>query len=170
MNDLERGRKVFQSFYRWSVHYYPKTFNFSFDVFLRKYQPNEKKMNIILDGIGGAIRETKISDARVENAMMKLALSSRGKMPANYQDFFKYLSGEAVKINWIDAAAFVTVETGKDLIRGSAAIGDSILTAGKALNSILPLLLIGGVLIFAFSWLNRSTGGDAGRMFKALRK
>lgn len=165
MNDLETGRKVLKAYYDYSRFYYPTIYKFSFDEFLKKYQPNQKKLEIYLDGIGFGVRGSEISQTRINSAMQKMVLNSKGGMPSNAGDFFKYLSNEAVKISYIGAIGFVAVESLKDVAKGAAAVGDSLLTTGKILTFIFPVI----VLILVFFWVNSKTGGGLGRGLKSLR-
>jgi hypothetical protein len=98
-----------------------------------------------------------------------MATQSHGRLPSNNFDFFRYLSNEATKISWVDAASYVTVETAKDVLKGTAEVGDSIISAGRALNSILPILIVSGIVIYLAVFLESSTKGGASKLYKALR-
>src|SRR5690606_18262889 len=116
------------------------------------WTPDAKKREIYLDGIGLGARE--ISDYRIETAMRNMAIQASGRIPSNWQDFFKFLQNEAVKINWIDAAAYVATESGKDLLDGAEEIGKSVIFTGKILNFLLPAI----VIFLVFFYLKKLPG------------
>jgi hypothetical protein len=166
MNDLELGKKVLKSFYDNARFYFPKQYNFSFEIFLKTYQPDEKKLNIILDGIGGGVRETELSDSKIKDAMAKMALASGGKVPSSYNAFFQYLQGEASKISWVDAAGFVAKESAIDILKGAQSVGDSLIFTGKILNFLLPAI----ALVFVFYFINKKTEGGASKFLNGFKK
>ncbi len=169
LSDEVIGEKVLNKYWNYSRQLYP-AFNSTFAQFQQKLQPNASKLRILKDGIGLGVRSSEISESRIESAMRSMASQSKGKMPSSTHDFFRYLSDESVKINWIDAVSYVAVESTKDVIKGTAEVGSSIISAGKALNSILPIVLFTIAIIFTFSWLNRATGGDVGKLIKAIKR
>lgn len=159
MSDLELGKKVFRSFWNWSKTFYGNSFDYTFEEFLNFYG---KKLNIYLDGIGGGVREAQLSDSKIDAAMRALAKDSMGKVPSNPLQMFKYLSNEATKVDFVDAAIFVTKESVIDVIKGTEAIGSSIITTGKMLTYIFPAI----VLILVFFWLNTKTNGQLVKVIK----
>ncbi len=166
MTDKEIGLKVVKYFWTWSRSFYGSSFNLSFDAFVQKLASNSAKVNIALDGIGGAVREADLSDSRIETAMRSLAKASNGKIPGDYQVYFKYLSNEATKINWVDAISYTVVESVKDVAAGAQSVGESLITTGKILNFILPLAVLFGLYIF----LNEKSGGAVSRTLNSLKK
>lgn len=163
MTDIELGTKVLKSFWNWSRMLNAGSFKVSFDEFLKSYG---SKINIYLDGIGGAIKAAEVSDSRIDSAMRSLAIASKGKIPSDYQVYFKYISNEAVKVNWIDAVAYTAIESVKDIASGAQAVGNSILTTGKILNFLLP----GIALIFVIFWINKHTDGGLAKVAGHFRK
>lgn len=159
MLDRDRGEKVFRAFYNNSRALFPSTFKYSFSDFLNFYG---SKSEIYLDGVGGGVREAGISDSKIESAMRSLARASKGQIPKNPMQFFSYLSGEATKIDYVDAAFFVAKESVKDIAKGAQAVGDSLIFSGKILNFLLP----GIVLFFVFFWINKKTEGSLSRALK----
>lgn len=166
MTDKEIGLKVFRSYWNWSRAFNGSSFNYSFEQFLKVMQPNQKKLDILLDGVGGGVREAGVSDSRIETAMRSLAKSSGGKIPSNPMQFFYYLSNEATKINWLDATAFVVTESAKDIIKGAQSVGDSIITSAKIINFLLPAI----ALIFVFFWINKATDGSVVKVVRSFKK
>lgn len=163
ITDVERGKRAIKIFYDfWKV--YPEASKFSYEDLLRMLTSRRPMGgDAFLDGLGLGIREAGMSDSRVTAAMRNLALSSRGKLPAANMDFFNYLMNEATKINFVDAAIYVTTESAKDVVSGAQAVGDSIITSAKVLNFFLPLV----ILFFVFIYLDSASQG---KMSKALGK
>lgn len=159
MSDKELGLKVFKAFYSWNKSFHPTVFNYSLDQFLNFYG---KKKDIYLDGIGGGVRESGISDSRIDTAMRSMAQQSKGKIPENPLVMFQYLSNESVKVNWVDAVAFTVVESGKTVVGGAESLGNSLITTAKIVNFILPAIL----LFFLYVWLNNKSGGELKRVLR----
>lgn len=166
MTDLQRGDAVFKKLWEWTKRLYPTTFLYSYDEFKALYGT---KINIYLDGIGFGVNSVSMSESRIDTAMKNLAQASGGKAPKNPLKIFDFLQNEAVKIDWLDAAVYVTAETAKDIGSGVAEIGDSLLTAGKVLNFLLPALVVIGVLWWVNDKTNNSLVRTAGAI-KGMRK
>lgn len=163
MSDIELGKKVFEAFWKWSRSFYGNAFPYSFEQFLAFYG---KKTNIYLDGIGMGVRESGITNARIEIAMRTMAQASKGKVPENPLKMFDFLQNEATQINWVDAGAFVLIESGKTILKGAEAVGNSIITTGKIFTYLLPVIAI----IFAWFWLNKKTDGQFSKAMKGFKK
>lgn len=159
MSDLELGKKVLKFFYDWNKNLYPKSFTISFEQFLASYG---SKINIYLDGIGTGARLTGMNDRQLDSSMKNLALDSSGRIPKDYQVYFKYLSDQAVKINWVDAVGFVAIESTKDVLTGAQAVGDSLITTGKIITFIFPVV----ALMFLYFMLDNKSGGRFAKAFK----
>lgn len=166
MNDKDLGLKTVEYFWKWSRSFYGSSFNYSLEKFVSLLALNKTKVDIILDGIGLGVREAELSDSRIESAMRRLALSSKGKIPSDYQVFFKFLSDESVKINWVDATFFVVKESTKDVINATAEIGKSLITTGKILNFLLPAI----ALFFVYVFLDNKSGGRLAGAVKGFKK
>lgn len=166
MSDKEIGLKVVKYFWMWHQTYFGSKVRLSWEEFLNRLLPDLKKRDIVLDGIGGGVREAEVSDSRIDSAMRSLALKSQGQIPSNPLVMFQYLSNEAVKINWVDAVLYTAKESVKDVAKGAQAIGDSLITTGKILNFLLPAILI----FIVFAYVNSATGGAVSKTFKALKK
>ncbi len=167
MTDKELGTKALRSYFENMVRFYPAIFkDYSFEKFLATIATKVKGGRTLADGLGGGIRETGLSSSQVSEGMKKLAQNSRGRVPATFTDFFNALTKQATQVNYLDAAAFVLVESTKDVVKGAAEVGDSLITTGKILNFILPAILI----FLVFFWLNQRTGGEALKFAKGLRR
>ena len=153
MSDKETGLKVLRSFWKWNGSFNGSVFKLSFNDFLLKIQPDKKKLDIALDSIGMGIREAEISDSKIESAMRTMAIESKGKTPSNAYDFFKYLSNEAVKINYIDAVLYTAKESLGDVASGAQSIGKQLIFTGKIFNFLIPII----ALIFLYSWVKKKT-------------
>lgn len=166
MSDKEIGLKVFQFLFKWNKSLYPKSFNYSFDVFLSKIQPDKKKLDIVLDGVGFGVRSADMSDSKIDSAMRKLALQGAGRIPKNPYDVFKFLSNESTQISWVDAAAYVATESAKDALKAAESVGNQVILTGKILNFLLPAI----ALFLVFVWINKASGGEALKAIKGFRK
>jgi hypothetical protein len=140
---------------------YPGTFKYSLPDFLAIIK-KLKMGNAIVDGLGGAIRETDISDSQVNNSMWDLARRGGGKIISSLQDFFFALNGEASKVKFVDAAAYVLVESAKDVAVGAQAVGNQLILTGKILTFLLPVIVLGAV----YFYLDGKSGGKLGRALK----
>lgn len=135
-------------------------FNYSYNQFKALYG---NKINVYLDGIGGFIREDNVSDSRIDTAMRTLAQASNGRAMKNPLEVFQAFQGDIHNINWLDAAAFVAVESGKDILNGAETIGNSVIFTGKMLTYLLPVI----ALVFVFFFINSKTNNQ---LLKALKK
>lgn len=173
MTDRDYGLKVLNTYWTQARSSYPTVMKLTFNEFINRVQPNLKKQDLEIENLGWAIRENDISDSKISSSMKNMVSRSGGKVPSGIQPFFQFISNESTKITFIDAVAIAgntLVDTGGDILGGAQDLGDSIVTSAKVLNFILPLLIVGGVLLLAFSWLNRASGGDAERFLKSARK
>jgi hypothetical protein len=129
---------------------------------LVKTLSGRKGQSFFLEGLGLAITVTDMSKSRVKSAMLVLADKGKGKIPASNGAFLNALRDEAITPNWIDASAFVLVESTKDIVQGASTIGTSVLETGKGILSsaesisknlawIIPLIAIGGAGIVIFN-------------------
>lgn len=161
MTDKDRGLKVFRAFWNWNRTFH-RSFNLSFDEFLKSYG---NKADIYLDGIGSGIRFADVSDSRIDTAMRSMARNSNGQIPKNPLVMVQYLSNEAVKIDWRDAAGSILADTAGDLLEGAADLGNSLITTGKILNFLLPVI----ALVVVYYLLNKNTEGQFSKVLKGLK-
>ncbi len=163
---MSSGLNALKSFHQWNRHYNGGTFKLSFDEFLKVLQPNQKKLDILIDGLTLGIDSAEMSQSKVDKAMMKMAIASRGKIPSKFTDFFNSLSNESTQVSFIDAVSFTVKESAKDVLNASASLGDSIITTMKIGNFLLPV-----IAIFVGLWfLNKSTDGSVVGVFREFRK
>lgn len=172
MTDAQLGEKVIQRFYAyWKLT--PSGAKVSYDQLLNILK-SRKQMggNAFLEGLGLGIRLVReenpeaMTDSRIDSAMKKLALASEGKIPEKNYDFFRFLSNEATKVNFVNAVAYTVTESAGDILSGVQDVGESLITTGKILNFLLPAI----GLFFVLSWVNKSTDGDLVKAFKSLKK
>ncbi len=152
MTDRELGLEVLRSYYRfWNKP------SITFDSFVEMIKARRPMGGeAFISGLGMGVREAEINSYRYTDAMRKLAIASGGKLPARNGDFFNYLSGVSINVNFIDAITYTATESAKDVLKGAESVGNSILTTGKILNFLLPAIL----LIFVFFWLNGKSNGQ----------
>jgi hypothetical protein len=165
MTDFEVGTKVLKSFYSKSG------LKISYQQMLDRIQPNIIKQRIGIDGIGFGVNSanseyTFLTDSKINTSMANLAKKANGKLPSGFQDFFKFLSNEAVQINYISAIAVTGLETLKTVGAGAQAIGNSVITAGKIVNFLFPVI----VLIFLYFFFDKKTGGELSKAIKGFKK
>lgn len=148
MNDVQTGEKVLRAFHSyWRTQ--PNSGGVSYEKMMELLNQRRPGGSFLLEGIGLGVRSAEISDNRIDAAMRKLAADSGGRLPARNQDFFTYLSNEAVKIDFVDAAIFTAKESAKDIVKGAAAVGDSLIFTGKVVTFILPAV----ILLFLYIYL-----------------
>lgn len=161
MTEREIGLKVFKSLWNWIRTFNGHSFTLTFDEFLRDIsRGNATKLEIYLKNIGSAVKDNDISDSRIESAMRSMALSSNGRVPANPLDVFQFLSNETSQVTWrdtLDVISYVGTESVKDIAGGFEEVGKSIITTGKIINFLLPVI----GLIFVYFWVNQKTDGGA---------
>lgn len=142
--DIDFGREAMLYFHNRSA-FYPG-YSISFDELLRGIAGSDSKANIFLDGLGLAIRSIGLSTSKIKSSMENLADSGQGRIPSNQNVFFRALSDEAQNINWVAAAPEMALGVAKDVAKGVAAGGESVITTLKSLNVVLPLVIVGGVI------------------------
>lgn len=151
-NQLDKGREAMKYFHNQASKY--SGYALTFDQMLDAVGGGGQKTSIFLEGLGLAIDsigDEFLGGNKVENAMENLADQGQGKLPANRNAFFSALSGEAQNVSFIDASKVVAVETGKELLSGAQAVGDSVITTFQSLGAFLPLLVVGAVAFIVIS-------------------
>ena len=150
-NDMDRGRAAFVYFHNRASRY--PNYSYTLDEALKIVSKGEKNIGIFTDSIGGLIREIQVdgflSGNKVKNAMENLADKGAGKLP-DRNTFFAALSSEAQDFSFREAAPFVVVESVKEIATGAQAVGDSIITTGKILTTIGPIVIVAAVLYIVF--------------------
>ena len=150
-NDIDKGRESFVFFHNRAAKY--PGYNYTLDEALKIVARGEKNVSIFLDGLGGAVREIQydgfLTGNRVKNAMESLADRGAGKIP-DRNTFFSALSSEAQNFTFREAAPFVLIESAKEVATGARAVGDSIITTGKILTTIAPIVVVGAILYIVF--------------------
>lgn len=164
MNDFDVGTKVLKSFYKYAG------LKLTYEQMLERIQPNPIKRKIEIEGVGMGVNNVNddvvfLSDSKIDTAMKNLAKKSSGKIPSGIQIFFKYLQNEATNVTLIDALPYVVEESGKNLLSGAQALGDSLLTTGRILNFLLPLIIIVGLFLYA----NQKSNGSIVKGLKSLK-
>jgi len=144
-NQIDKGREALKYFHNQACKY--SSYNLTFDQLLS--QVGGKRPDIFLEGMGTAIEATGMGSGKVEDAMEALADRGQGKVPASMNSFFSALSDRATTITFTDAvgaAPQIATEVAGDVVKGAASVGDTVLTTLSSLQTILPLLVVGGVI------------------------
>lgn len=143
---IQKGREALMAFHNESLKF--SNYNLTFDALLS--QVGKKHPTIFLESFGMAIEALNtdgfFSWGKVNQAMAVLANKGQGRVPTNQTVFFQALSNRMQDIDWAEASGYVAVETGKAVLDGAQAVGDTILDTAKSLNTILPLLVIGSIV------------------------
>lgn len=144
--DIDFAREALLVFHNRSAMY--SGYDFTFDQFLDQVGGGGAKTTAFLDGFGLAVRSIGLSTSELNSAMQALADQGQGRIPENKNVFFKALSDQAQDINWISATPKIIAGVTTDVVKGVAAGGESVITTLKSLNTVLPLVIVGGVIWF----------------------
>lgn len=161
MTDKEIGEKALRTYFGYMRSMYPATFKYSlpeFMVIISKLRGGKA----LAEGLGLGIRETEMSDSSVSVSMKRVAQMGGGKIPASMMDFFNALIKHSSNINFVDAAAYVVVESLKDAGKAAQAVGSQLIFTGKILTFILPVV----ILAFVYFWLDGKSNGRISRAMK----
>lgn len=148
--DIQKGREALIYFHNEAAKF--QNYNLTFDELLN--QVSKGKPDIFLEGLGLAINSIN-SDGwfgmgKVQAAMINLAEKGQGRVPSSLVQFTQSLTGEAQNISWVETSKFVAVETGKQVLEGVQAAGDTVVDTLKSLNVVLPILAIGAIAYIVF--------------------
>lgn len=143
---IERGRAAFQYWHNQALRY-PENYSMSFSQLIDYINAHNPAL---LDGIGFAIEQANISDSRIQAAFEKVADDGQGRFPAHWIDFFRALTDEAVKIDFVDAVEATAAGTAVDLVKGAQEVGNVTLDTLKTSAVLLPFALVGALLLFAY--------------------
>ena len=150
-SQIQKGREAMLIFHNASVKY--SNYHLNFDELLNTVSKGHP--TIFLEGFGFAIEQVEndswFGSSKVRDAMNELAANAMGKIPSNQNSFFKALSDEFQKIEFVDAASFVVVDSGKTIIKGAQEVGDTLITTLKGIGFIFPIVVIGGLLFISYS-------------------
>lgn len=157
------GLDAFQKFYNMQRLFHGNKVTYSFDEMLNFYG---KKKDVYLNFVGDLITDKIVTQGRLDAALNQLARDSNGLILKNPILISNYIQNQAVKMDWVEMTKFVAIESSKDILKGAAAIGDSIISTGKILTYLLPVIVIGGLFIYA----NQKSGGGVMRGIRGLKK
>lgn len=143
--DYIRGKDILKRFYDANKSVASKNVNYTFEQMLSTL--TSRKGNVaFIESLGLGVNASGFSNSKVQNAMYNLAKKAQGKIPASNADFRNYLIDEGTKVSFVDAITFTVVESAKDVVKGTQAIGESVIFTGKLLNYALPV--IAGVVVY----------------------
>lgn len=163
MDNSQTGLDAWKKFYNYLKMYHGNKVNYSFDEMMNSYGA---KKNIFISGWGDMIVNGSVASSRLESALIALAKDSQGRMLKNPIQVSNYIQNQATKIDWIEAIAYVATESTKDVINAAADVGDSLILTGKILTWLLPIIVIGGLFIYA----NEKSGGRVMKGVRNLKK
>lgn len=138
-SDYEVGLNALKYFYNEQRSRFPKLALKSLDELVKVLESRKGGKNFLL-GLGLGINLGEIPEYRVRTAMETLAINSGGKIPLNNNDFRNYLINEATKVSYVDAVTYTVIESTKDITKGVAEVGETVLTTGKVISFIMPFL------------------------------
>lgn len=110
-----------------------------------------------VDGVGVALRSVGYDQdqGKIVSAMQALATKGNGQIPTNGNSFFSAVQDQAQNFNFYDAAAFVVVESAKDIGAGVQAAGNAIISTGKGILAYKNVILIGAAALVGFVLFER---------------
>lgn len=146
--DSQRGREALVVFHNYCVNHF-SSYRLTFDQLLTAVT-SQKGAKFLPEAIGQMIRESDMSLGKVEDAMEALAKRGGGRIPDNWMSWLNALADEASKVTFIDAASYVTVESAKDVAKGFAEVGDTILDTAKSIGFVAPLALTAAFLFIIY--------------------
>lgn len=147
-NDIEIGRTAMIYFHNRAALY--SGYNITLDQLID--QVGGKRPEIFLDGLGMTILNLEMRDGQIKDAMVSLADTTKGMIPKNNTIFFQALSNRLTNVtvsDWVVASPEIAGNIAKDLGQGAVEIGNTVITTGKGILAIAPVLIIAaGVFIF----------------------
>ena len=158
LDDYNKGYDALIAYHNVALTKYPNVYKLSLTQLIKTLSARTGQ-SFFVQGLGGAIDLSEMSKSEAKQAMEILAQKSGGKIPATNGAFYTALIDEASSTNWIDASTFTMVESAKQIVKGSVAVGDKILDAGeevldsavsisKNLEWLIPLIAVGGAFIY----------------------
>lgn len=151
MSNYSTGLDAWQKFYNYQKMYHGTKVTYSLDEMLNSYGAIKK--DIFINGWGDMISNGNVAPSRLDSALISLARDSQGRYLKNPIQVSSYIQNQTAKIDWVEAFTFVATESAKDIGNGAVAVGNSIITTGKILNFLLPVIVV-GFLIF---WLSNNS-------------
>jgi len=156
-DQINRGREALKYFHNASVKY--PAYNLSFNDLIDRVGGPEPKGSIFLEGLGFAYEtlenDSQIDPGRLKLSMERLADKAQGRLPSSNQAFFGALRDEAITTNFLDAAAFVGLETAKSVGSGFVQVGEAVTDTLKSVGMIGPLVVVGALLYIVFVKVKR---------------
>lgn len=154
-SDSERGRQALTYFHNYALSHYPKNYKRSLEQLITEASA---KNRFLLEGLGLAINSSEISDSKVEAAMSRLADAGQGRLPADWNSWFSILTSESVKVTFLESVPFVVTESTKDILKGTAQIGDAVLDVGKSLLTVGPILVLAAIIFIGYARTRQIAG------------
>lgn len=146
-SDIDRGLSALKIFHNYSIVKYPQNYQIDFS-YLQDLIRKQNKFAI--EGIGLQANSIEISDSQLDDAMKKLADSTKGKIP-NWQAFGSAMSGRIQDFSYMEAATYTTTETAKDLAKGAQEVGNVAIDTFKSLGMFLPIIVVGGLAFYVYN-------------------
>lgn len=164
--EYQKGKQALSYYHNAMIRYGKSLYPFSIDSLISSLTSRPFQKNFV-EGLGSAIILAETSMSNVASGMETLARKGGGNIPANNNSFYQAIANDVRdNISYVSAASFVVAESAKDVINGAQAVGDKLILTGKILTFFLPVLVIGGLLIF----LNEKSGGAIVKTVKGLKK
>ena len=108
-----------------------------------------------LRGLGMGIIDGEISEYNVRGGMEKLAINGKGKIPATNGAFTQAIATDAAEnISYVDAIAYVSKESVKDLAEISEKVGKGVLFGLDYWYLIIPVAI--GAYVYIYAKASRS--------------
>lgn len=160
-DDYQRGRDAIIYFHNAMIKLYPASYKLDLQGLIKGLTSRTGQI-FFLEGLGNGIINAELSDKTVQMGMEYLAEKGKGQIPANNNTFVQNLSNQNLaNQSFTDISSFVVLETGKDIIKGVAKVGEAVIETGDNLLDatvsiagnlkwILPITIIGGALLYVY--------------------
>ena len=164
-DDYSKGREALVYYHNAMVRLFSSQYKLALNELFRGLVARNGQ-RFFIEGMGLAIINSDMSLKQVNEAMTSLASKSGGKIPATNGAFYNALQGVATIGSWVDMATFVGAETAKDVVIKLATGGEKILSTAEnladstvsvasSLKYVVPIILVGGALIYAYNTSKR---------------
>ena len=154
-DDYRAGVEAFRYWHNRALQY-PSNYKMSFDASIASVN---KKSSAFFEGLGLAIHAAEIPESRVKSVMEKVADQGQGLLPVKLNDFFNALKNDAVQIRFMDAVKATVAGSAADLATGFQEVGGSIVTTGKWVTTLMPVVLVGALLYIVAGRTRTLAGG-----------
>ena len=135
---------------------YPENYHFSYEQLIDELQKQSKGQ--FLDGFGFAISSSNADQSQVKQSMIWLAKMGKGHLPQKWNAFFQSLSNQTTSPSFISAAVYTVEASSLNIAHGAQAVGDAVISTGKTLTTIGPIVAVAAILFIVFMRTKKIAG------------